>query len=630
MLKSINLKKLTANSLIGLLLSVGLVAESSKNKALANSCNNNGHGNNAPMTVSLPSGEITIGHFDPSNPSNAQKNRLIDDLNDGNFGNDIDKRANYYISFTGSSYNLSNAEATELVNSLPDWEMTGNGTNTILNCEGNDYDNDGINDAVELGSNFNSPLDTDGDGVPDFLDNDGASSATQSGNPNSNWSANNTMNDCYGTSYYGSSNNSCQNYQGDLYENWNPNDSGHGDTDIKTYSVGADNNYFYFEIDLRKDWNYDDGGESRKYYLEIEADGDGQSDYFLVYQPKEEDLNSSWNNKGGSGEVEVYEDKNNSIGGNNPNGADSGDSDGYESDLSSGKNLSSGDFYVRRVNGNIQIALKKSTIGSPTNILSRAYASQNTNLSPDKLTWHDRNTISDFDGAGGFDSSAGADISTWLAYPTSTNSAPVTGKDTAQTYVRQTVTVDVLNNDSDPDSDTLYVTQVSDPLSNDPNNTDVGTAGIDANGNIVYLAGDKGGVYTIEYTVSDSGGKTSTGTLEITVVNRVPTVGNDTATVYANRSVTVNVLENDSDPDISVSDTNQITDILSITKFDGYDIVDGDNTVAGGTASIDADGNIVYKAGRTRGTYTIEYTVSDKGGATNTGTLTITVILIPD
>ncbi len=189
--------------------------------------------------------------------------------------------------------------------------------------------------------------------------------------PDSNWSIDSTVTDCYGTSYFGSSNTSCQNYQDDLYENWNPSDSGHGDTDIQTFSVGADSEYFYFELDLREDWT----SESRKYYLEIEADGDGQSDYFLVYQPKGEDLGSSWKNKGGSGEVEVYEDGNNSIGGNNPNGADNGDSDGYESDLSSGKNLSSGDFYVRLVNGNVQIALKKSKIGSPNNILSRAYAS---------------------------------------------------------------------------------------------------------------------------------------------------------------------------------------------------------------------------------------------------------------
>ncbi len=260
------------------------------------------------------------------------------------------------------------------------------------------------------------------------------SSVAQAGNPNNNWTVNSTMTDCYGTSYFGSATNACQNYQGDLYENWNPNDSGAGDTDIKTFSVGADNKYYYFEIDLRENWS----SESRKYYLEIEADGDDQSDYFLVYQPKEDDLdddNSSWTNKGGSGEVEVYEDKNNSIGGNNPTGADSGDSDGYESDLSSGKNLSNGDFYVRLVNGNVQLALKKSKIGSPSNILSRAFASQNTNLSPNKLTWHDQNTISDFSGSGGFDSSAGADTSTWLEYdPTGGGSAGGASTPAPNTY----------------------------------------------------------------------------------------------------------------------------------------------------------------------------------------------------
>ncbi|MDJ0897735.1 MAG: hypothetical protein QNJ55_02910 [Xenococcus sp. MO_188.B8] len=239
------------------------------------------------------------------------------------------------------------------------------------------------------------------------------SSVAQAGAaPDTNWSITSTMTDCYGMAdeSYGVSGTPCQNYQGDLYENWNPNDGGHGDTDIKTFSVGEDNTYFYFELDLRENWT----SESRKYYLEIEADGDGQSDYFLVYQPKSDDLGSSWKNIGGNGEIEVYEDQNNSIGGSNPTGADSGDSDGYEADLSPNQNLTPNDFYVRLVNGNVQMALKRSRIGSPSNILSRAYASQNTNLSPNKLTWHDQNTLSDFDGAGGFDSSAGADTSTWL------------------------------------------------------------------------------------------------------------------------------------------------------------------------------------------------------------------------
>ena len=450
-------------------------------------------------------------------------------------------------------------------------------------------------------------------------------SAAQAAKPDSNWSVDFTVNDCFYPQDYSDS--SCQNYQEDLYENWYSNVQGDGDTDIKTFSVGADDKYFYFEIDLSENWDYDNDGESRQYYLEIEADGDSQSDYFLVYQPKREDLSATWKNMGGTGEVEVYQDSNNDIGGNDPTAPDNGNSDGYESELGSSKNLSSGDFYVRLVNGNVQMALKKNKIGSPSNILTRAYAAQNTNLEATKLTWHDYNDETDLDGSGGFDSTAGADTSTWLLYhPAPTNSLPVTANDTATTYVKQTVTINVLSNDSDPDLDPLTVTQVGTPVSTDPNNTDVGTASIDANGDIIYVAGDQGGIYTIEYTVSDPVGATQTGTLEITVENRVPITGSDSAETYIKETITVDVLSNDSDPDSVTSPTNPINNILTITKLDGNPIVNGDdNVVAGGTATVDANGNIVYTAGSNHGTYTIEYTVSDSGDETSIGTLTITV-----
>ena len=213
------------------------------------------------------------------------------------------------------------------------------------------------------------------------------SSAVQAA-PLNNWSANSTVNDCFGISSYGQPSTSCQSYADDIYENWNPNDGGAGDTDIKTFSVGSDEDYFYFELDLRESWS----SNSRKYYLEID---NGTSGYYLFYQPKGEDLGSIWKNKGNSGEVEVY------IG--NP-------TSGYNNDLSTGKNLSSGDFYVRLVNGNVQLALKKSKIGSPSTFLARAYAAQNSTLEKDKVQWNKHNTSSDLHGFGGFDST------TWLSY----------------------------------------------------------------------------------------------------------------------------------------------------------------------------------------------------------------------
>ena len=227
--------------------------------------------------------------------------------------------------------------------------------------------------------------------------------------PLNNWNANSTVTDCVGTSSYGQSSTACQSYADDLYENWNPNDGGAGDTDIKTLSIGTDNDYFYFEIDLREEWD----DESRQYYLEMVPSSNTTSGYFLVYKPKEEDLGSSWKNKGNSGEVEVY----------------TGGAGGYNSDLSGGKNLSSGDFYVRLVDGNVQMALKKSKIGSPNNILVRAYASQNSSLENSKVQWNQHNTQSDLSGFGGFDSTAGADPNTWLSSnptPTPPTSTPPT------------------------------------------------------------------------------------------------------------------------------------------------------------------------------------------------------------
>ncbi|GAB4526819.1 MAG: hypothetical protein Tsb0014_07210 [Pleurocapsa sp.] len=168
MLKFINLKKLTANSLVGVLLAAGLVAESSNNKVFADNdtCGNNGHGNNLPKTYFLDTGDLTIGHYDPSNPSDTQKDNLIEDLEAG-----ITTSNNfYYIKYVdydssdGTSYSLTTAEATALVNNHPDWEKQGSST-----C---DEDGDGIMNDVEFGSDEDNPVDSDGDGTPDFADTD--------------------------------------------------------------------------------------------------------------------------------------------------------------------------------------------------------------------------------------------------------------------------------------------------------------------------------------------------------------------------------------------------------------------------------------------------------------------------
>ena len=213
------------------------------------------------------------------------------------------------------------------------------------------------------------------------------SSVAQAAAPLNNWNINSTVIDCFGEKgHYGKAYTSCQNYNKDTYENWNPNDHGAGDTDFKTFSLGSDDHYFYFELVFRKGWDYDNSGESRKYYLEID---DGTTGYYLFYQPKREDLKANWQDKGGSGEVEVYTGS---------------PAKGYNNDLKGGKNLKSGDFYVRLVKGNVQLALNKKKIGSPSSISVRAYAGQNSTIEKDKIQWNKHNTKSDLRGFGGFDS----------------------------------------------------------------------------------------------------------------------------------------------------------------------------------------------------------------------------------
>ena len=177
MLKFINLKTLTTNTLIGIMLAGGLVVESSnKNIAVAfASCNNNGHGNNAASTVyfTLESdgsqAYVSVQDFDPSNPSNTdgngypsgKKEKLIDALQDKDTSaNGIDIDYSGY-SGTGLTYN----EALDVANRVEDLEE---------NC---DSDGDGMNDANEGEEDIDNDglpnykdTDSDGDGIPDSVE----------------------------------------------------------------------------------------------------------------------------------------------------------------------------------------------------------------------------------------------------------------------------------------------------------------------------------------------------------------------------------------------------------------------------------------------------------------------------
>ena len=101
---------------------------------------------------------------------------------------------------------------------------------------------------------------------------------------------------------------------------------------------------------------------------------------------------------------------------------------------------------------------------------------------------------------------------------TGTNDGPVANPDIASTPINQSVTVDVLANDSDVD-DAKSTLTVSNPVV-DPAQ---GSAVIDAQGKIVFTpATNFSGLATITYTITDPSGLTSTSTLNVNVGTNTP------------------------------------------------------------------------------------------------------------
>lgn len=198
----INIKKLTANALIAALVASGSINTFTADQALAkknnnnnNSCNN-GHGNNAPVSYSWDGGILTISQYDPSNNGKAHDGTdLIKRLKAGStetVGNGANATTFTYKKngVAQSSYTpMSSAEATALIENFPDWELKGNGG--IYDCGSNsDLDGDGISNVIEIGNDVANPFDTDSDGIPDYneldSDNDGVDDATERGSDSDN------------------------------------------------------------------------------------------------------------------------------------------------------------------------------------------------------------------------------------------------------------------------------------------------------------------------------------------------------------------------------------------------------------------------------------------------------------
>ncbi|HHP0472517.1 TPA: Ig-like domain-containing protein, partial [Vibrio harveyi] len=183
---------------------------------------------------------------------------------------------------------------------------------------------------------------------------------------------------------------------------------------------------------------------------------------------------------------------------------------------------------------------------------------------------------------------------------------PVAEDDSVLTDEDASVSIDVLANDQDADSDSLSIESATVPA-------EQGTVEI-IDGKLIFTpAEDFNGEATVTYVVTD-GALTDEATVTVTVnpINDAPVAVNDTVTTDEDTAVTIDVLTNDSDPE---NDTLTITAASVPTEQ--------------GTVAI-VDGKLVFTpAENFNGDASISYTISD-GQLTDDATVAVTVNPVND
>ncbi len=213
----------------------------------------------------------------------------------------------------------------------------------------------------------------------------------------------------------------------------------------------------------------------------------------------------------------------------------------------------------------------------------------------------DQFTYTISDGNGG---TATATVFVTLVAPA--NNPPVAANDSASVALGDSVDIDVLANDSDPDSDPLTVISVTPGV--------YGSTTILPNGSVRYswnLPLPGGGTDQFTYTVGDGNGGTATATVFVTQLNRPPVAVDDTDTLPPAGAPTVlDVLDNDHDPD-----------------GDGLTIIQVGGTPLYGNVQISSDNlTLIYTRMATfppSDDEVFTYTISDGRGGTATATVTL-------
>ncbi|MDD5263722.1 MAG: Ig-like domain-containing protein, partial [Candidatus Bipolaricaulis sp.] len=204
------------------------------------------------------------------------------------------------------------------------------------------------------------------------------------------------------------------------------------------------------------------------------------------------------------------------------------------------------------------------------------------------------------------DTSKESNVATVSLVIAPTNDAPEAADDRAETREHESITIDVLANDSDPDGDSLVVDWTGVPANGEVSNS---------GSSVVYAPnGHFHGTDTFTYAASDGHGGTASASVTVLVapVNDPPLAQDDSASTNEDVAVSISVLANDSDPD------GEALSIDAVTQPEN------------GTVVEDGAGVVYTPSADVYGTETFTYTVSDGVGAKSTAVVTVVVAPVND
>ncbi|MCX7565305.1 cadherin-like domain-containing protein [Sulfitobacter sp. F26169L] len=196
------------------------------------------------------------------------------------------------------------------------------------------------------------------------------------------------------------------------------------------------------------------------------------------------------------------------------------------------------------------------------------------------------------DGNGGFDDAVVTVTVNPDTAPPVEGFSPVATDDVAETDEETPVTIDVLENDTDPDGDPLTVTEAT---------SENGTVAINDDGTLMFTPDeDFFGEAVIDYTITDGNGGIDDARVFVTVnnINDVPVAVDDCVSTDVDTAVIIPVLDNDSDPD------GDPLDVVAATSPDGTVVINED-----GTLEFTPEAGFI-------GESEITYTISDGNGET--------------